>query len=233
MTHDPLASPDPIAQRRFAYAKGEAAEGDWSAEAEMFEQTLERAPGWAAAWFALGEAREKLGDFDAAAQAFQATLAADPADAQGAIGYREFGARHADRARSGEDCFSGARRRRERRGRHRSQASARDDVRVFRPARALHGGDGGLRFGASALLNALDGHLREIRSGDGPGAQHAYRLKRMLADGANENGEIVIPEHVRVALAPLAAQIDALDQRSRRLTTSSSRRSRPTRRLAS
>ena len=43
------------------------------------------------------------------------------------------------------------------------------------------------------------------------GAQHAYRLKRMLADGADENGEIVVPERVRVALAPLAAQIDALD----------------------
>ena len=44
------------------------------------------------------------------------------------------------------------------------------------------------------------------------GAQHAYRLKRMLANGADENGEIVIPERVRVALAPLADQIDALDQ---------------------
>jgi hypothetical protein len=34
----------------------------------------------------------------------------------------------------------------------------------------------------------------------------------MLADGADENGEIVVPESIRVALAPLAAQIDALDQ---------------------
>lgn len=34
----------------------------------------------------------------------------------------------------------------------------------------------------------------------------------MLADGADENGEIVIFERVRVALASLAAQIDALDQ---------------------
>ena len=55
-----------------------------SAAAELFEQTLERAPNWAAAWFALGEAREKLGDLDAAARAFRETLAADPADAQGA-----------------------------------------------------------------------------------------------------------------------------------------------------
>ena len=57
----------------------------WSAAAELFEQALELAPHWAAAWFALGEAREKLGDLDAAAQAFRETLVADPTDAQGAM----------------------------------------------------------------------------------------------------------------------------------------------------
>ena len=56
-----------------------------SAAAELFEQALERAPHWAAAWFALGEAREKLGDLDAAAQAFRENARADPADAQGAM----------------------------------------------------------------------------------------------------------------------------------------------------
>jgi predicted TPR repeat methyltransferase len=84
MTGDPLASGDLIAELRFAYAKASAAEGDWSAAAEVFEQALERAPRWAAAWFALGEAREKLGDLDAAAQAFRMSLVADPDDAQGA-----------------------------------------------------------------------------------------------------------------------------------------------------
>ena len=64
----------------------------------------------------------------------------------------------------------------------------------------------------TALLNALRGHLSEIGLVAAQGAQHAYRLKRMLADGADENGEIVIPERVRVVLAPLAAQIDSLDQ---------------------
>ena len=64
----------------------------------------------------------------------------------------------------------------------------------------------------TALLNALRGHLSEIGLVAAQGAQHAYRLKRMLADGADENGEIVVPERVRVALAPLTAQIDALDQ---------------------
>src|SRR5271156_1935640 len=85
MIRDPLAAGDLVAERRFTYAKAAAEEGDWSAAAELFEQALERAPNWAAAWFALGEAREKLGDFEAAAQAFGETLVADPADAQGAM----------------------------------------------------------------------------------------------------------------------------------------------------
>jgi transposase len=62
-----------------------------------------------------------------------------------------------------------------------------------------------------ALLNALRGHLSEVGVVAPQGGQNALRLKRMLADGADENGEIVIPECVRVALRPLGAQIDALD----------------------
>jgi predicted TPR repeat methyltransferase len=84
MTRDPLAAGDLIAERRFAYAKAAAEEGDLGAAAELFEQAVERAPHWAAAAFALGETREKLGDLDAAARAFRQSLAADPADAQGA-----------------------------------------------------------------------------------------------------------------------------------------------------
>jgi predicted TPR repeat methyltransferase len=84
VTHDPLASSDLIAERRFGYARAAAKEGDWSAAAEMYEQTVEQAPHWAAAWFALAEAREKLGDLNAAARAFRGSLAADGADAQGA-----------------------------------------------------------------------------------------------------------------------------------------------------
>ena len=84
MARDPLAAGDLIAERRFARAKAAAKERDWSAAAELYEQTVERAPHWAAAWFALAEAQEKLGDLDAAARAFHGTLAADPADAQGA-----------------------------------------------------------------------------------------------------------------------------------------------------
>ena len=81
---DPLACPDPLAERRYAYARAAAAEGDWRAAAEMFEQTLELAPGWAPAWAALGEAREKLGESPAAAAAYSAAVKADPEDRQGA-----------------------------------------------------------------------------------------------------------------------------------------------------
>ena len=84
MTRDPLVCDDPLAERRFAYAKAAADEGDFNAAAEVLEQALERAPDWAAAWFALGEARERLGEIDAAASAFRSTLGADPADSQGA-----------------------------------------------------------------------------------------------------------------------------------------------------
>jgi predicted TPR repeat methyltransferase len=79
---DSLACPDLITARRYTYGKAAAEDGDWATAAEMFEQAAERAPGWALAWFALGEAREKLGNRDAAAKAFRATLAADPADAR-------------------------------------------------------------------------------------------------------------------------------------------------------
>src|SRR6202044_1119968 len=81
---DPLACPDPLAERRYAYAQAAAADQDWRAAAEVLEQALERAPRWAPAWFALAEARENLGETAGAAVAYRETLAADPADQQGA-----------------------------------------------------------------------------------------------------------------------------------------------------
>ena len=64
----------------------------------------------------------------------------------------------------------------------------------------------------TAALNALRGHLAEIGLVAPQGAQHAYGLKRMAADGFNENGEIVVPDCVRGALGPLIGHIDALDE---------------------
>jgi predicted TPR repeat methyltransferase len=83
---DPLVCDDPIAERRYDYAGAAAKDGDWATAAEVLEQALQLAPDWAPAWFALGEAREKLGDQTRAIAAFSATLAADPGDAQGARG---------------------------------------------------------------------------------------------------------------------------------------------------
>ena len=81
---DPLGCDDPIAARRYDYGRAAADDGDWAAAAEVFEQAAEQAPGWAPAWFALGEARERLGDVDGATKAFRTTLALDPSDALGA-----------------------------------------------------------------------------------------------------------------------------------------------------
>jgi predicted TPR repeat methyltransferase len=83
---DPLVCDDPIAERRYDYARAAASDGDWTTAAEVLEQALQLAPYWAPAWFALGEARERLGDKIRAVDAFSATLATDPGDAQGARG---------------------------------------------------------------------------------------------------------------------------------------------------
>jgi transposase len=64
----------------------------------------------------------------------------------------------------------------------------------------------------TALINALRGHMSEIGIVAAQGAQNAYGLKRMLSDGADEHGEIVVPESVRGALRPLGEQIEALDE---------------------
>jgi transposase len=61
------------------------------------------------------------------------------------------------------------------------------------------------------MLNALRGHLAEIGVVAPQGAQHAYGLKRLLTAGHDDSGEIVVPDSVRTALAPLAGQIDAID----------------------
>src|SRR3954453_20486477 len=70
--------------RRYDYARGAASDGDHAAAADLCEQALELAPDWAAAWFALGEARGALGAVEAAQEAFARALACDHADSQGA-----------------------------------------------------------------------------------------------------------------------------------------------------
>jgi predicted TPR repeat methyltransferase len=86
MTTTPLfaSSGDLIADRRYEQARDLAASGDLPAAAELMEQALELAPGFASAWFALGEIRLQAGDRAAAIAAFDRALAADPADRHGA-----------------------------------------------------------------------------------------------------------------------------------------------------
>jgi len=72
------------ADRRYDYARAAAGEGDHAAAADLLQQTLEIAPRWAPAWFALGESREALGEHGAAAEAFAQALDCEPDDSQGA-----------------------------------------------------------------------------------------------------------------------------------------------------
>jgi predicted TPR repeat methyltransferase len=78
------SSGDLIADRRYAIARDLEQRGDLAAAADLLAQALERAPDFSAAWFALGEIRERLGDRDSAREAFRQALALDPQDAQGA-----------------------------------------------------------------------------------------------------------------------------------------------------
>jgi predicted TPR repeat methyltransferase len=78
------SSGDLIVDRRYEYAVAAAMDGDWRACAEILEQAIERAPDWAPAWLALGEAREKRGDVSGAAEAYVAAAALDRDDQLGA-----------------------------------------------------------------------------------------------------------------------------------------------------
>ena len=78
------SSGDLLADRRYDYAAAALAEGDAAAAADLFEQAAEIAPRWPAAWFGLGEAREKLQDAAGAAAAFKRAADCDAQDELGA-----------------------------------------------------------------------------------------------------------------------------------------------------
>ena len=73
-----------IADRRYAFGQDYAQRGDHAAAADLFAQTVEVAPGFAAAWFALGEARDRIGETEAAIEAFRKVQELDPQDRHGA-----------------------------------------------------------------------------------------------------------------------------------------------------
>lgn len=77
-------SGDPVADRRFDFAEQLLARRDFVAARDLYEQALERARGFAPAWFGLGVALVWLADTSAASAAFREALRADPADEMGA-----------------------------------------------------------------------------------------------------------------------------------------------------
>jgi predicted TPR repeat methyltransferase len=78
------SSGDLIADRRYGMAREFRERGDAPAAIDLLEQTVERTPGFAAAWFDLGDLREIAGDRAGAVAAFEHALAADPSDRHGA-----------------------------------------------------------------------------------------------------------------------------------------------------
>jgi predicted TPR repeat methyltransferase len=79
-----LSSGDLVADRRFDFARDLQLKGDLVAAADLLEQAIELAPGFASAWFTLGEIREQLGERDLAIRAFREARAVDPEDRHGA-----------------------------------------------------------------------------------------------------------------------------------------------------
>jgi predicted TPR repeat methyltransferase len=79
-----LSSGDLMADRRFDFARDLQLKGDLAAAADLLLQAIELAPGFASAWFTLGETRERLGEREAAIAAFRRAQVADPDDRHGA-----------------------------------------------------------------------------------------------------------------------------------------------------
>ena len=79
-----MSSGDLVADRRFDFARDLQLKGDLVAAADLLLQATELAPGFASAWFTLGDIREQLGQRAQAIAAFRQARGADPEDRQGA-----------------------------------------------------------------------------------------------------------------------------------------------------
>lgn len=79
-----MSSGDMLADRRFEFARDLQLSGDLVAAEDLFVQATDLAPGFATAWFTLGEVRELLGDIKGAIAAFHIAQTADPGDRNGA-----------------------------------------------------------------------------------------------------------------------------------------------------
>ncbi len=79
-----VSSGDAIADRRYKWALDLAARGDFAGAADILVQTVELAPGFATAWFALGAIRDRLGEREGAVAAFEKVRETDREDYHGA-----------------------------------------------------------------------------------------------------------------------------------------------------
>jgi predicted TPR repeat methyltransferase len=79
-----MSSGDMLADRRFDFARDLQLSGDLVAAEDLFLQATDLAPGFATAWFTLGEVREQLGDRKGAIAAFRNSEMTDPGDRNGA-----------------------------------------------------------------------------------------------------------------------------------------------------
>jgi predicted TPR repeat methyltransferase len=79
-----LSSGNLIADRRYDFGRDLQLRGDLEAAADLMAQAVELEPGFASAWFSLGDLREQLGERDAAITAYRRAQDADPDDRHGA-----------------------------------------------------------------------------------------------------------------------------------------------------
>ncbi len=79
-----LSSGNLIADRRYDFGRDLQLRGDLAAAADLMVQAIELAPGFASAWFALGDLREQLGQRDEAIAAFLRARDCDADDRHGA-----------------------------------------------------------------------------------------------------------------------------------------------------
>lgn len=79
-----LSSGNLIADRRYDFGRDLQLRGDLSAAADLMAQAAELEPGFASAWFALGDLREQMGQRDDAVTAYLRARDTDPDDRHGA-----------------------------------------------------------------------------------------------------------------------------------------------------
>lgn len=79
-----LSSGNLLADRRYDFGRDLQLRGDLEAAADLMMQAVELEPGFASAWFALGDLREELGQREAAIAAFVRARETDPEDRHGA-----------------------------------------------------------------------------------------------------------------------------------------------------